>query len=120
MATKAEHVTALKAKHSSLTKMVNGVESTLSDSEYEATIDGWATTMAAADVRTALIASGGQSADYSEHRTNVHSGYGYKSLPDQLDQLYHDIDDGKFGADAKTGTWYAAVKAVKDKYTKPS
>ena len=29
MATKAEHVTALKAKHSSLTKMVNGVESTL-------------------------------------------------------------------------------------------
>ena len=120
MATKAEHLKALKAKHPSLTKMVDGVESTLSDSEYEAMIDGWATTMAADDVRTALIASGGQSADYSEHRTNVHSGYGYKSLPDQLDQLYHDIDDGKFGADAKTGTWYAAVKAVKDKYTKPS
>ena len=120
MATKAEHITALKAEHSSLSKMVNGVSSTLSDSEYEATIDDWATTRAAEDVRNALIESGGETAAYVEHRTNVHSGYGYKSLPDQLDQLYHDIDDGKFGADAKTGSWYAAIKAVKDKYTKPS
>ena len=120
MATKAEHITALKAEHSSLSKMVNGLSSTLSDSEYEATIDDWATTRAAEDVRKALIESGGETAAYVEHRTNVHSGYGYKSLPDQLDQLYHDIDDGKFGADAKTGVWYTAVKAVKDKYTKPS
>ena len=120
MATKAEHITALKAEHSSLSKLVNGVRSTLSDSEYEATIDDWATTRAAEDVRKALIESGGETADYAVLRTSAHSGHGYKSLPDQLDQLYHDIDDGKFGSDAKTGTWYAAVKAVKDKYTKPS
>ena len=43
MATKAEHVTALKAKHPTLSKMVDGVTSTLNDSEYEATIDEWAT-----------------------------------------------------------------------------
>ena len=42
----------------------------------------------------------------------------YPYLLDQLDALWHDIDDGKLGADAKTGTWYLAVKAVKDKYTK--
>jgi hypothetical protein len=119
MATKAEHITALKAQYSSLTKLADGVRSTLSDSEYEATIDDWATTRAAEDVREALIESGGESTTYVEHRTNAFSGYGYKSLPDQLDQLYHDIDDGKFGTDAKTGAWYAAVKAVKDKYTKP-
>jgi len=119
MATKAEHITALKAQYSSLTKLTDGVRSTLSDSEYEATIDDWATTRAAEDVREALIESGGESTTYVEHRTNAFSGYGYKSLPDQLDQLYHDIDDGKFGTDAKTGAWYAAVKAVKDKYTKP-
>ena len=119
MATKAEHITALKAEYSSLTKLADGVRSTLSDSEYEATIDDWATTRAAEDVREALIESGGESTTYVEHRTNAFSGYGYKSLPDQLDQLYHDIDDGKFGTDAKTGAWYAAVKAVKDKYTKP-
>ncbi len=117
MATKAEHITALKAQYSSLSKMVDGVSSTLSDSEYEATIDDWATTRAAEDVRKALIESGGESAAYVEHRTNVHSGYGYKSLPDQLDQLWHDIDEGKLD---KTGSWYTAIKAVKDKYTKPS
>jgi len=28
--------------------------------------------------------------------------------------LYHDIDAGKLGADAKTGDWYVAIKKVKD------
>tara|TARA_E500000305_G_C3867392_1_gene163486 strand:- start:105 stop:473 length:369 start_codon:yes stop_codon:yes gene_type:complete len=42
----------------------------------------------------------------------------YPELGDQLDALYHDIDDGKLGADAKTGTWYTAVKAVKDEFPK--
>ena len=42
----------------------------------------------------------------------------YAELTDQLDQLYHDIDDGKLGADAKTGSWYLAVKAVKDEFPK--
>ena len=117
MATKAQHVKALKAKHSSLTRVVNGVTETLSDSEYEATIDEWATVNAATDVRNALIASGGASADYASFRTDLQSGFGYKSIVDQLDQLWHDIDDGKLD---KTGSWYTAIKAVKDKYTKPS
>ncbi len=38
----------------------------------------------------------------------------YPDLPEQLDALYKDIDAGKLGADAKTGTWYTAIKAVKD------
>jgi len=117
MATKAEHITALKAQYSSLSKMTNGVSSTLSDSEYEATIDDWATTRAAEDVRKTLIESGGETAAYAELRTSVHSGHGYKLIADQLDQLWHDIDDGKLD---KTGSWYTAIKAVKDKYTKPS
>lgn len=37
----------------------------------------------------------------------------YAELGEQLDQLYHDIDDGKLGEDAKTGAWYLAVKKVK-------
>ncbi len=40
----------------------------------------------------------------------------YSLLREQLDNLYHDIDAGKFGADAKTGSFYLARKAVKDKY----
>ena len=42
----------------------------------------------------------------------------YDELGDQLDQLYHDVDAGKFGADAKTGAWFAAVKKVKDDFPK--
>jgi len=120
MATKAEHVTALKAQHSSLTKNVNGVNVTLTDSEYEATIDGWATANAASDVYNAVQAAGGESADYVQLRTDPLSGSGYKGITEQLDLLYKDIAAGKLGEDAKTGGWYLDVKAVKDKYTKPS
>ena len=38
----------------------------------------------------------------------------YGSWQSQLDEIYHDIDSGKLGEDAKTGTWYLAVKKVKD------
>ena len=27
---------------------------------------------------------------------------------------YHNVDSGKFGADAKTGEWFKALKKVKD------
>ena len=116
MATKAEHVTALKAKHSSLTKNVNGVSETLSASEYEAKIDEWATVNAANDVRDELIANGGGSADYASLRTDSMIDGSYPSIPDQLDKLFHDITDGKLD---ETGSWYKAVKATKDKFTKP-
>ena len=116
MATKAEHITALKVKHSSLTKNVNGVNVTLSDSEYEATIDQWATASAATDARNELIANGGASADYASFRTNSMVDGSYPSISDQLDMLFHDITNGKLG---KTGSWYKAVKATKDKFTKP-
>ena len=36
----------------------------------------------------------------------------------QLDLLWHDIDNGKLGADAKTGGFYTTIKALKDKYPK--
>ena len=35
----------------------------------------------------------------------------YPTWQEQIDQLWHDIDDGKLD---KTGTWYKAVKAIKD------
>ena len=116
MATKAQHVKALKAKHSSLTRNVNGVTETLSDSEFNATIDQWATSRAAADVRNDLKANGGQSADYASFRTDRMVDGSYPSIPDQLDMLFHDITDGNLD---ETGSWYKAVKATKDKFRKP-
>ena len=38
---------------------------------------------------------------------------GYESISNQLDQLYHDIDAGKFGSDAKTGVWFVGISSVK-------
>ena len=116
MATKAQHLKALKAKHSSLTRVVNGVTETLSDSEFNATIDQWATASAATDARNELIANGGASADYAGLRTDRMIDGSYPSVPDQLDMLFHDITDGKLD---ETGSWYKAVKATKDKFTKP-
>ena len=116
MATKAEHLKALKAKHSSLTRNVNGVSETLSDSEFNATIDQWATSRAATDVRNEIIANGGESANYASFRTDSMIDGSYPRIPDQVDMLFHDITDGKLD---ETGSWYQAVKATKDKFTKP-
>ena len=44
----------------------------------------------------------------------------YPNLGEQLDQLFHDVDAGKFGADAKTGEWFNKIKAVKEANPKPS
>ena len=43
---------------------------------------------------------------------------GYNNIADQLDQLWHDIDNGKFGEDAKTGIWYNGIKSTKAAYPK--
>ena len=51
-------------------------------------------------------------------RCGVGTTSGYISLENQLDQLYHDINAGKLGADAKTGNFYLGRKAVKDKFPK--
>ena len=45
---------------------------------------------------------------------------GYIPLAEQLDQLYHDINAGKFGSDAKTGDWFVGISSVKTAHPKPS
>ena len=42
----------------------------------------------------------------------------YGSAEQQLNLLYDDIKNGKFGEDAKTSSWYLHVKAVKDEVAK--
>jgi len=44
---------------------------------------------------------------------NTGSNY-YDSVVNQLDMLYKDIDAGKLGDSAKTGSWYTHIKSVKD------
>ena len=45
---------------------------------------------------------------------------GYDLVTNQLDQLYHDINAGKFGSDAKTGDWFVGISSVKTAFPKPS
>ena len=48
-------------------------------------------------------------ADYNSKKYQRDRADAYDPIPEQLDQIYHDIDG-----------WKAKIKAVKDKYPKPS
>ena len=54
-----------------------------------------------------------------DRKTGVGSTAGYGQITDQLDKLYHDINAGKFGADAKTGEWFVGITSVKTAFPKP-
>ena len=43
----------------------------------------------------------------------------YDTIGNQLDELYHDINAGKFGSDAKTGEWFVGISSVKTANPKP-
>ena len=48
-------------------------------------------------------------ADYDSKQYQRDRAVAYDPIPEQLDQIYHDIDG-----------WKAKIKAVKDKYPKPT
>ena len=49
--------------------------------------------------------------NYRNERVGITSGYA--PIQDQLDQLYHDMTDGKLGVAATTGSWYIGITSVK-------
>ena len=55
----------------------------------------------------------------NERRTGIGVTAGYASMSEQLDQLYHDMTDGKLGAGATTGSWYVGITSVKTAFPKP-
>ena len=57
---------------------------------------------------------------YKKERTvGTATTTGYISLTEQLDQLYHDMKDGKLGVAATTGSWYVGITSVKTANPKP-
>ena len=50
------------------------------------------------------------------HRENIVTQSGYAEIGEQLDKLWHDIDEGKLD---KTGSFYTSIKTVKDRWSKP-
>ena len=76
----------------------------------------------ARDAEEARLTAKEAATEYKENRicgigTTI-SGYG--SIGEQLDKLYHDINAGKFGEDAKTGEWFVGITSVKTANPKPS
>ena len=63
------------------------------------------------------IASYETAGNTTESNTNVDSKRraGYLTWQEQLDKLWHDINDGKLD---KTGSWYTHIKTVKDANSK--
>ena len=57
--------------------------------------------------------------DYINKRTVGVSTTVYPGMAEQLDQLYHDINAGQFGDDAKTGDWFVGITSVKTLNPKP-
>ena len=58
-------------------------------------------------------------ADRCDHPEGNKSTPSYPNINEQLDMLWHDIDGGKFGTDAKTSSFYTSIKNVKDSNPKP-
>ena len=85
------------------------------DEEYDAAINVWAQN--AYDHEQDMAANGYKI--YRVHGKGEEEVETYPSIVEQLDKLWHDIDGGKLGADAKTGSWYLAIKQVKDDSPKP-
>ena len=56
--------------------------------------------------------------DVSERFSGIQTSY--PKITEQLDQLFHDIESGKFGDTAKTGNWYVGISSVKNTFPKPS
>ena len=56
---------------------------------------------------------------YQIDRVSVASTVHYPNISTQLDQLYHDMTDGKLGAGATTGSWYVGITSVKIAHPKP-
>ena len=48
-----------------------------------------------------------------ERVVGVGTTAGYESIANHLDQLYHDMKDGKLGVAATTGSWFVGITSVK-------
>ena len=100
-----DNVIALKAEYPAPLKINDRY---MTDEEYEAKILEWATNKNYYDLDA-------EANSYKRDREAA-----YPEIKEQLDKLFHDIDGGLLGEDAKKGSLYLALKKVKDDNPKPS
>tara|TARA_Y100000361_G_scaffold143661_1_gene150922 strand:+ start:413 stop:727 length:315 start_codon:yes stop_codon:yes gene_type:complete len=86
-------------------KVVNGERVDLTDAEAQAYVDGWAESERARQL------------DEEANGYKYAREIAYPELKEQLDKLYHDINNGTLD---ETGDFFIALKTVKDDNPKPS
>jgi pyoverdine/dityrosine biosynthesis protein Dit1 len=119
MATLEENKTTLKNDNPKpLYKNVNGTKIALTDSEYNAQIEEWATNMTAQQSYDNIYTNGGSHADYLQMREQaIMSNNKMNNYFNFLNNFMTEIGDGHFGDDAKNSDVYKEWKAIQDKYT---
>ena len=92
-----------------MNKLVNGKLVTVSDEEKSLI----------ASEEAEVLADDAVNGYKKERTVGTATTTGYIDVTEQLDQLYRDINAGKFGADAKTGEWFVGISSVKTAFPKP-
>ena len=111
MITKVIAIAAIKADAYCTSKFVDGVEVVT----YEDGVTPIDESLVDAKVKELQAIQ-----DYQgKRRVGTATTVGYGKIEEQLDQLYRDINAGKFGADAKTGEWFVGISSVKTGFPKP-
>ena len=90
-----------------------------SDYKWVAGPDTWTSGTDSIDYEYDSTASEGSQvtakAPFTPDYTILRREEGYNNIADQLDQLWHDIDDGILGEGAKNSKWYQTMLKVKHK-----
>ena len=109
-----------KLDHDAIYKAYAGTVVTVNDETGAFDEDGKSVTLEQSKIDAARVTLDSEAAaiKYQTDRTTDGSTT-YDTIGNQLDQLYHDINAGKFGSDAKTGEWFVGISSVKTANPKP-
>ena len=104
--------------HEAIYKAYAGIVTMIDDSKGAFDASGNSITIAQSNVDAARVEL--NKLNYkSERVVGSATTSGYLPLQEQLDQLYHDMADGKLGAGATTGSWFVGITTVKTAHPKP-
>ena len=102
---------AIYKSHTNVVQIIDG------GSCYDA--NGNVVTLVQSDIDAARVEL--NKTKYQQDRVSLAStAISYPPIHTQLDQLYHDMKDGKLGVAATTGSWYVGITSVKTANPKPS
>ena len=110
MITKVIAIAAIKPDAYCTSKFVDGVE--------VVTWEPGITPISDSDIAAKVAELEAIQAYQSKRVVGTATTSGYNTITEQLDQLYHDINAGKFGSDAKTGEWFVGITSVKTAFPK--